>query len=972
MQNVPNEEELFLAAIDIADREERMTFVRKSCEGNQELEIAVRELLSFHEDNDTFLEDQVVSTPMGLQLGDIVDVYEITGVLGEGGCGIVYRAKQEQPISREVALKVLKAGMDSAAVVARFEQERQTLALLTHPQIAAVIDAGATDAGRPYFVMELVDGLPMDEFCDSQRLSIRNRIDVMLQVCAAVQHAHQKGIIHRDLKPTNILVSGRLENDKSAGNGVIGALQVKVIDFGIAKAIEGPANELTQQGLLLGTPDYMSPEQRERAQDIDIRSDVYALGALLVQLLTGRPPSFRTLKNGRALLQDSLVLPSSQVGLFEKERLQTVALKRREISQSLSKVLVGDLDWISRKALSHAPNDRYASVSEFASDLRAFLKHEPVAAGPPTWTYRAKKFVRRNQLASVLIACVIFSVLAGTTLSTFGFLRADRARKSALLERDKSQATMEMMQRFLSLGHVHAGHKADFTVRQMLDEFSDSLDSELRADLIKQPTVEANLRQTLGKSYWSLGLMARAGAHLERAMELRRGLVGPDDAETVRSEIDYAKYLASTSQLKAADDAIQHAMPILSSTFDSAELAWAHHVLAKIARERGEFESSLENARKAYDVANRVLGGDHPTSVYLETELAPIHLELMQYKEADLASENALSHARRLGENTYNSATASRNRAIVLASRGNLSEAADLIRDAIQIDRVIVGETSSAVVLDLTTYANIYRRQKMHRRAEKAARSACEYAENITVEPGIIKPQAYNELAHCISGRYPQEAIELWEKAIEEKRKLKTTSPLIGRYLEGQASCYRQLGDLERAAAKYRQCISLLKDLSTLDIQREGTRIGKRRKPASEFAKSAPLLVSFHLTTLLLEHGRDEAAVLHARQTVERARATGYDRDQVIADLLEAVILLYEGDAIGAETLIDGVLANERVWTEMRAFFAWAQAFKAEALLRQNQTEKARELLESLQVVVQRRKFSDLKVRVDQLSAELP
>src|ERR1043166_6415408 len=334
--------------------------------------------------------------------GDRIGHYKILQQIGEGGCGVVYMAEQDEPVRRRVALKVIKLGMDTRHVIARFEAERQALAMMDHPNIAKVFDAGATPAGRPYFVMELVRGVKITSYCDSQKLSTRERLNLFIQVCQAVQHAHQKGIIHRDLKPSNILVT---EQD--------GAPLPKIIDFGIAKATTD--QRLTDKTLFtafeqfIGTPAYMSPEQAGLGGlDIDTRTDIYSLGVLLYELLTGRPP-FDSEKFARSVLDEIMRVireqepprPSTRLTTLTEQELTTVAQRRQIESAKLPHLLRGDLDWIVMKALDKDRRRRYETASGFARDLERFLNNEPIAARPPSTLYRFHKVVRRNKLTFV-------------------------------------------------------------------------------------------------------------------------------------------------------------------------------------------------------------------------------------------------------------------------------------------------------------------------------------------------------------------------------------------------------------------------------------------------------------------------------------------------------------------------------------------------------------------------------------------
>jgi serine/threonine protein kinase/tetratricopeptide (TPR) repeat protein len=377
----------------------------------------------------------------GLGPGAQIGRYKLLDILGEGGYGIVYLAQQERPIRRRVALKIVKPGMDSKQVIARFEVEKQALALLDHPNLAHVYDAGTTEAGRPYFAMEYIEGLPITEYCDREKLDVRQRLRLFQQVCHAVQHAHQKGIIHRDLKPSNILVT------VTGGEPL-----VKVIDFGIAKALAEPLTQktlYTQQGQFIGTPDYMSPEQAEMdAQGVDTRSDVYSLGVVLYELLTGvlpfDPDELRTggLAHIQAVLRDQEPkTPSTRLtGLGEETR--NIAERRGTNSKALARSLQQELEWIPLKAMRKERSRRYQSASEFAGDIEDYLQGRPLSAGPESVAYRSKKFVQRHIGAVAAIAVIVTSLLGGFTVSTTMYLKAERSRVVA----DESRTTAETAQ----------------------------------------------------------------------------------------------------------------------------------------------------------------------------------------------------------------------------------------------------------------------------------------------------------------------------------------------------------------------------------------------------------------------------------------------------------------------------------------------------------------------------------------------
>jgi serine/threonine protein kinase len=425
------EESIFAQALEITSAAERAAFLDRACGDNQALRAEVEALLRAHEHSGDLLdlpENSAVTTDLPAREGPgtAIGPYKLLEPIGEGGMGTVWMAEQTEPIQRRVAVKVVKEGMDSKQVLARFEAERQALALMEHPNIAKVLDAGRTPSGRPYFVMELVKGQPITKYCDEKRLGARQRLELFGDVCRAVQHAHQKGIIHRDLKPSNVLVAP-----------FDGKPVVKVIDFGVAKANGQRLTDktlFTGFGALVGTPEYMSPEQAEvNNQDIDTRSDIYSLGVLLYELLTGSTPVARQRIKEAALLEVLRVIreeepPRPSTRLSEsKDSLPSISAQRQTEPAKLTKLVRGELDWIVLKALEKDRNRRYETANGFAMDVQRYLADEPVQACPPSAWYRFRKFARRNKAAFTAAALVLMALILGTAVSTWQAIRATTA-----------------------------------------------------------------------------------------------------------------------------------------------------------------------------------------------------------------------------------------------------------------------------------------------------------------------------------------------------------------------------------------------------------------------------------------------------------------------------------------------------------------------------------------------------------------
>jgi eukaryotic-like serine/threonine-protein kinase len=499
------EEELFAAAQQLTNPDERRAFLDRGCAADPALRVRIGELLAAEQDAETFFTESgsalsfsagaiplpsnapaaadaipahlSFEEPIGTRIGR----YKLLERIGEGGCGVVYMAEQEEPVRRRVALKIIKLGMETKSVIARFEAERQALALMDHPNIARVFDAGATERGSPYFVMELVRGVRITEYCDQNRLNIRQRLDLFVQICHAIQHAHQKGVIHRDIKPSNIMIA--LQD---------GLPVPKVIDFGIAKATEAHLADrplLTADAQLIGTPAYMSPEQAEMSGlDIDTRSDIYSLGVLIYELLTGKTPfdAKELLKSGldemrRTLREREPPRPSVRFSALQRPDLAKTAESRQVEPARLISMLHGDLDWIVMKTLEKDRRRRYETANGLALDIQRYLGNEPIMARPPSRLYRLGKLVRRNRVVFAATGAVAVALVAGMGTSTWLFLK----------ERDARHRAVAAEQQESRLRH-EAEVRERITQAALLvsQERYDSADNLLKNTSLNQQTVE--------------------------------------------------------------------------------------------------------------------------------------------------------------------------------------------------------------------------------------------------------------------------------------------------------------------------------------------------------------------------------------------------------------------------------------------------------------------------------------------------
>jgi tetratricopeptide (TPR) repeat protein len=528
-------------------------------------------------------------------LPESIGPYLVRAVLGEGGMGTVYRAEQVAPIRRDVALKLVRRGLDTDRIVARFGAERQTLALMDHPAIAKVLDAGASADGRPYFVMELVEGTPVTTLCESRRLGIPERLSLFLAICAGVQHAHQKGIVHRDLKPSNLLVR---EQD--------GRLAPRIIDFGIAKAIEGDTHAgplLTMAGDVVGTPEYMSPEQAGiLGGGVDTRTDVYALGVILYELLTGRRPR-------------SFV--SGSVAEIQRVLAGDAPLRPSHAAPARARALVGDLDNIVLKAIAFAPADRYDSVEQLSDDVRRHLDGLPVRARAATWPYRTGKFVRRHW-AGVAVAAVVTVLLSGSAAVLAvqaSRLAAERDRALAAERRALAEATTaarvtEFLVDVFEVSDPSESRGNSVTVREVLDRGA----AQLETGLAEQPEVRATLQDAVGRVYQNLGLPKVAKALLEAALAGRRAVFGNDHVSVGESLDRLARLEREIGAGGDVEAMYREALAIKRSALgpSHASVALTLNNLANAIKDRGDFPAAEALAREALDMRRTLLGPDHP------------------------------------------------------------------------------------------------------------------------------------------------------------------------------------------------------------------------------------------------------------------------------------------------------------------------------------------------------------------------
>ena len=882
-------EPLLQAVLDLEERR-RTVFLQQSCAGDEDLRREIESLLILQNHAEKFMETPALEMAAEVLAGDqqveetsrpdppilnllategtggtVIGRYQLLQKIGEGGMGEVWLAEQKEPVLRRVALKLVKAGMDTREVIARFESERQALALMDHPAIAKVLDGGSTPQGTPYFVMEYVAGIPITTYCDNHRLSNRARVELFMHVCEGVQHAHQKAIIHRDLKPSNILVTE-----------VDGRAAPKIIDFGIAKALAqklSPVTLFTRTGVLVGTPEYMSPEQAlSSGEDIDTRTDVYSLGVIFYELLAGAAPlDLRKITLDellRRLREEEPPKPSAKVRTQDPATLSELA-RRREIDPlALAKQMRGDLDSIALKALEKDRSRRYASPSDLAADIGRYLRNEAVLAVAPSAVYRARKFARRYGAALAMTAALVLVLILAAGVSIRQSIRANREAAVAQAVNDFLQNDLLAQASPDTQSGPSAKPDPHLEVRTALDRAAARVTGKF------EPEVEAAVRDTIGQTYMDLGVYPEASKQLERALELHRRILGAQNPKTLRT----------TSRL------------------------------GRTAVFQGKYPEAEALFGQALEIQRRVLGSEHPDTLYSMSNLGLIDYRQGKYPQAEALHTQILQIRRRvLGAEHPDTLTSMNNLAMAYNAQGKYAQAEVLLSQILEVRRRVLGPQHPVTLGTMTDLAVSYATQGKYAQAEALG------SQTLEIERRVLGPEhpdtltSMNNLAmvYDLQGKYAQVEMLLSQTFEIQRRVLGPEHPDTLRSMHNLAGVRGTQGKYAEAEALFRQ---------TLDIRRRvlGTEHPATLNTLSDFA------------SVYQRQGKYGLAETHAAQALAgRRHALGSEHPDTIASVSDlALAYLSRGKFAESESLAREALEFNR----KKQPDDW-QRFRAESLL---------------------------------------
>ena len=825
-------------------------------------------------------------------LEDRLGNYRVLQKIGEGGMGDVYLAEQRQPIRRKVALKIIKRGMDTQEVVRRFEAERQALAMMDHPCIAKVFEAGATERGRPYFAMEHVQGVPITQHCDTHRLTNRERLTLFQQICEGVQHAHQKAIIHRDLKPSNILVT--IQDGKTVP---------KIIDFGVAKATAQRLTErtiYTELGQLIGTPEYMSPEQAEMTgQDVDTRTDVYSLGVLLYELLVGKLPfepqelrraGFDEIR--RKIREVEPPRPSTRITRMGKAS-DISASNRRTTVAKLSSQLRGDLDWITMKALEKDRTRRYGSPSELAADIGRYLHDQPILAGSPGTIYRLGKFIKRHRFGVSATAIFLALLVAFAIMMTLQANRVARQRdralaaeQRALTEAETAAEVSEFLVDLFEVSDPSEAHGNSVTAREILDRGAVRIEETL-AD---QPEVQARLMHTMGSVYLNLGLYDSALELVEDVNRIRQSLYSGDHHEIAQSLLLLSEVLIERGEFDRAEELNREALAMNQRLFgaEHPKTAESLQTLAINLKRQNRLDESEKAYRDVLAIRRNQNPSDPVATASTLTSLGELLRLKEQIEEAEALHREALSLIRE-SEGDYHPVVRStlNNLALVFEAQESYAEAEELLREVVQIDTKLFGTQSPHTATSLSNLAGLLNKTGKLDEAEELHRQALAINREILAADHPDLATSLNNLSTVLMAKGElDEAADLLTEALEVIRKaMGEEHPRVGITLYNLGLVLIKKGDYAAARRSFQEAEQRMAQSLPGDHWRMGNlrnMIGLCLAQEGRFAEGEPLVVGGYETVQAArgdEDKRTRTALERVVQFYELANRTAKARD---------------------------------------------------------------------------------------------
>jgi serine/threonine protein kinase/tetratricopeptide (TPR) repeat protein len=902
MNDSPNRDvEIFTDALALP-RTERAAYLDRACGSDGELRRRVEALLEGHDQVGDFLEHSPQTTSprakpgvaAGEKPGDRIGHYKLLQQIGEGGCGVVFMAEQEEPIRRRVALKIIKPGMDTKSVIARFEAERQVLALMDHPNVAKIFDAGATESGRPYFVMELVRGIKITEYCDQHSLTTQERLKLLVQVCQAVQHAHQKGVIHRDIKPSNILVTETEQGDP---------LPV-VIDFGIAKATTN--QQLTDKTLftalemLIGTPAYMSPEQAALTSvDVDTRTDIYSLGVLLYELLTGSTPfdTGELLKAGldeirRVIREQEPVRPSTRLSKLTEADLTSVAQFRHSEPPALIRAVHGDLDWIVMKALEKDRTRRYPTANGLALDIQRFLTNETVSARPPSKLYKFRKAVLRNKLLFTGIGIIAGLLVVSLIVVSAALAKERRSRLEAEAASVKSREATKFLEAMLNgVGPSVARGRDTAMLREILDETAERVGKAMT----NQPEVEAELRNIIASLYGEIGNAPKGEEMARRALAIRREKSGADGLEAAESLNLLGMLLMVQHKLPEAERAHGEALAIRKRRLgvENPGTATSLDALAEVYRDQRRLSEAEAMAREGLRIRKKLFGSEHLNVADSLRNLCMIQGYGDQWAEAEKTARDVLEIRRKLlGDDNLSVASALADRAWALNALEKFEEAQSLETETLLIRRRLLGDAHPEVTRNLNALGQLLGKRGDLQSADAMLKAVLAIQRKLLGDDNAATLETFSSLAKVLQreGKRP-EAESLWREALAIWGKRgENDNPERLFALRGLGDSLESQGKWSEAEAVWRESLMLWRKRGGIEEQQSMFTL-RRLGLALEAARKWPEAESVY------------------REALTISRKKGDEDSEALVDLDRVVrALVAQKKFVEAHLLLDGIL----------------------------------------------------------------